>query len=243
MNYCTLERLYNGTTTCYDEEFLTATTAERILNNQSTEDLEKISSNLSTIKSTFSSKYSYTCEGSSTFSIEGDVYKIAGKFAATTADEVSAYVTIPMLKILNIKRNLVESIDGIEELNELQELYVGDNELVSVDSVDWSKLTDLKILDLSYNDLSEIKCLEVISSLEDLDLSKNLIKGAYNFGISGMKKLQKLNLSYNAIDDISLLEVQLAGVARDAGYSDVAEYLEAGEFDIEFYGQVLTMKN
>ena len=239
-NYCTIERLYNNTTACVASKFLDKEIESRTLDNRIISDLELIKANLSSVKAMLSS-FGYNCEGAVTFSINNDTYAIAKKFANTTAEEVKAYATIPMLRILNIGRNLIQSINGIEELNELQKLYVGDNELIDITSIDWSKMTDLRVLDLSYNDISEIKCLEVIATLERLDLSKNLISGKYNFQISGMPKLTYLNLSYNTIYDISLLYVQLYNVARDAGFKTIAAYLESGAFDVRFYGQILTM--
>ena len=102
-------------------------------------------------------------------------------------------------------------------------------------------MVNLKKLDLSYNSISETKCLEVLANLEELDLSKNLIKGAFNFTISGMPKLKKLNMSYNAINDIEYLRTQLTFVARGEGFDDIASYLNAGRFDVRFYGQILSM--
>ena len=241
MNYCTIERLYNGTTTCYAEEYLNNEISTKTWNGESTSDLTKIKSNLSTIKSTFENTYKHQCTGAVTYEENTDIYALAKKYSTATAEEINAYVTIPMLKVLNIRRNLIESIDGIEELEELQELYAGNNELVTIESVDWSKMVNLKKLDLSYNSISETKCLEVLANLEELDLSKNLIKGAFNFTISGMPKLKKLNMSYNAINDIEYLRTQLTFVARGEGFDDIASYLNAGRFDVRFYGQILSM--
>lgn len=241
MNYCTIERLYNGTTTCYAEEYLNSEIATKTWNGESTSDLTKIKSNLNTIKSTFADTYKHQCTGAVSYDGNNDIYALAKKYSTATSEEINAYVTIPMLKVLNVRRNLIESIDGIEELDELQELYAGNNELVNIESVDWTKMVNLKKLDLSYNSISEIKCLEVLAKLEELDLSKNLIAGAFNFTISGMPKLKKLNMSYNAINDIEYLRTQLTFVARGEGFDDIASYLNAGKFDVRFYGQILSM--
>ena len=135
MNYCTIERLYNGTTTCYAEEYLNSEIATKTWNGESTSDLTKIKSNLNTIKSTFADTYKHQCTGAVSYDGNNDIYALAKKYSTATSEEINAYVTIPMLKVLNVRRNLIESINGIEELDELQELYTGNNELVNIESV------------------------------------------------------------------------------------------------------------
>lgn len=243
MTYCSNERLYSSKETCFAEEYLDNEIDAKELVGESTTILETIKKNLTTIKSKFETSYKHKCTGTvETVKYGNDLYALAKKYSDATDAEINAYVVIPMLKVLNLRRNLIESIEGIEELNELQELYVGKNELVDVTGINWQAFTALENLDLSYNSLREYKCLEGITSLKELDLSKNIIEGAFDFTLSTLPKIKVLDLSYNAINDIESLGTQLAFIARGAGYEDVAAYLEDGNLDIRFYGQILTMK-
>lgn len=241
-NYCALERLYKGTTTCYAEQYLDALILEKTEEEQSTTYLNYVKNNLTSIKSILSS-YGYSCTGSVTFANSEEIlYAIAGKLAKATGEEIEAYITIPQLKELNIGCNLIDSINGIEELVELKRLYAYKNEIYNITGINWSAMTELKELVLSYNELSDVKCLEVLTTLKYLDLSKNLISGAFNFNFLGMEKLEKLYFSYNRIDNISYLKTLLTYVARDKGYNSISDYMGSGNaIDLRFYGQVLSM--
>ncbi len=243
MTYCSNERMHFAKSDCYAEEYLNNEIQANKFMGESTTMLEDIKAKLTTIKSKFETSYLHQCTGTiTTVKYGNDAYALAKKYSEATDEEINAYVAIPMLKVLNLRRNLIESIDGIEELNELKELYLGNNELVDVTGIDWLAFTQLEKLDLSYNSLREYKCFEGITSLKELDLSKNIIEGAFDLTLSTLPKLKYLNLSYNAINDIESIGIQLGYIARAAGYDDVASYLKDGNFDIRFYGQILTMK-
>ncbi len=170
------------------------------------------------------------------------VMALSGKFTTASAEEVTAYVTLPRLKNLNINANLIENIDEITALTELQELYVYKNQLGSIDTVNWEALTNLKILNLGYNFISNIKKLEVLHSLEELDVSKNLLGGAFDFTLTNMSNLKKANFSYNQYDDIASLVNQYQFMAKGAGFKNVGDYLvkNSNAPKILFYNQTLS---
>ena len=145
---------------------------------------------------------------------------LANKF--TAIDETSRYVTLPVLKRIDIRNNEIENLgetsvkiiahDGSEsisnvslaDLKNLRELYAGHNIVTGdIASVDWEKMTGLKKLDLSYNYITDISPLQVLSNLRYLDLSDNLLEGAFNLNLKEMPKLKNLVLAGNKYEDIT----------------------------------------
>lgn len=96
----------------------------------------------------------------------------------------------------------IRSIDGIKELNNLEELYVEKIYNLGVKELD--NFTKLKKLGIFGGSIEEIEGLDKLIKLEELDLSKNMIRKIE--GLDKLVKLKKLNLCRNQIEKIENLE-------------------------------------
>lgn len=166
---------------------------------------------------------------------------LSGKFVALTDEEIKAYITLPDLKKVNITNNLIESLDGLEILTELKELYAGENELITIDNVDWSKMPNMKILDLHFNFISDIQKLINLKKLKELNVSNNLLSGKFEFKLVALEKLEVADFSKNQYTDISDIISQYEFLVKDLGMT-VRQYLALEDtVDIRFYNQKLSV--
>ena len=164
----------------------------------------------------------------------------SGKFVSLTEEEIKAYVQLPKLKVVNITNNIIETLEGIEELENLKELYAGENEISDLSNVKWENMKKLEILDLHFNMISDIQPLEVITSLEKLNVSNNLLSGKFKFNIIGLPKIYSLDFSNNQYTDIDNIIKQFEWIAKT--YEETLEdYLINSEFDIKFHNQRISI--
>lgn len=154
--------------------------------------------------------------------------------------EISAYVTLPKLYKLDMRENLLENVNGIEDLKDLRYLDLADNTIVSIDDIDWIAIEKLNTLNLSFNNISDVKCLENLPYMRILNLSKNLISGALDFDITSLKKLEKIDFSENQIDNIEVIKEQYKFIAKDKDMT-LEEFISAGEPEIDLRDQELYM--
>jgi len=103
--------------------------------------------------------------------------------------------------ILDLQKNSIRKIDGLDKLVRLENLDLSDNEITTIENLD--KLVNLTYLDLERNRLSEIKGLENCLKLELLGLSTNNIE--LLSGISHLNNLKTLYAARNRIIDVSIL--------------------------------------
>ena len=95
------------------------------------------------------------------------------------------------LKEFHLITNITGSID---------ELSLAENQLDSIDSIEFKGISNLKKLDLKFNFIKSIENVELkgISTLEDLDLSRNKIDLRNKMArFKGVPYLRLLNLSDN----------------------------------------------
>ncbi|KAI8916718.1 P-loop containing nucleoside triphosphate hydrolase protein [Powellomyces hirtus] len=82
------------------------------------------------------------------------------------------------LKVLDLRRNRISSLTGLETLLELEELRVGHNSIETFQSLE--HLTSLRLLDAEHNQLSELTevfpPITHLSLLRDLNLNGNPLK-------------------------------------------------------------------
>ena len=169
-----------------------------------------------------------------------DVIALAHRIANAPAEDVKTYIVLPRLRELNMSENLIENIDEIGRMKELRKLYMANNEIVNLNTVDWNAMNKLYDLDLSFNNISEINSLEVLKKIKNLDLSKNLIKGKLTFTITDLKRLESLNLSSNQIDDLEYLISQFEFIAKENGMT--AEKYILRNFNLNVKAQQLKMQ-
>jgi len=165
---------------------------------------------------------------------------LALRLGQLTEAEISALVTLPDLRALNMSENLIENIDDISKLVDLRKAYFGDNEISDISKINWAELKWLYDLDISFNNISDIKSLEAIKKLKSLDASDNLIGGSFNYTIQNIDKLEKFNLSGNQIDNIEYLQTQVEYIAKEKNQT-VNEYIANLNGKINFKEQDLNM--
>ena len=122
---------------------------------------------------------------------------------------------------LNLKGKLLGN-EFLEDLNkfkflELKELYLNNNNIIDIKSLEKNIFDKLKILDLSYNKITNIDSLKIINfkELKQLYLNNNNITDIKIFEDIKFNNLEILDLSWNKIDEskffpvISKLESQI----------------------------------
>ena len=92
--------------------------------------------------------------------------------------------------------------------NQLEELYLYNNNLFNILEFQKTNLPELKILSLSHNNISDINVLKLLNTpkLKELWLYSNNISNIKVFKKVNFKLLEKLSLNDNKIEDISVLE-------------------------------------
>lgn len=181
------------------------------------------------------------------FSLAGinlsDAYlmQLAGKLSKVTNEDITTYITLPRIQELIIRDNKIDTLAGIEALDELKGLDAYKNLLDDISDVNWSSLKLLKALSLGYNQISNIKPLEVLTNLIELDLSRNLLSGNFDFYLVNMKDLEYADFSHNQYTNIASLRNQYALIAKSMGLT--AEEFLMSDFapEINFQYQYLTM--
>jgi protein phosphatase 1 regulatory subunit 7 len=77
------------------------------------------------------------------------------------------------LKILSIQSNRIRTIAGLDNLPQLEELYISHNALTTLEGLE--KVSGLRVLDISNNQVGSIKGLKHLKELEELWASYNQI--------------------------------------------------------------------
>ncbi|MDH7902693.1 leucine-rich repeat protein [Porphyromonas gingivalis] len=106
------------------------------------------------------------------------------------------------LTTLNLSGNQISKLDGLERLTSLTELYLSDNQISKLESLD--RLTPLTELYLSGNQINKLESLDRLASLTMLNLSGNQISKIE--GLDSLASLTMLNLSGNQISKIEGLD-------------------------------------
>jgi len=112
------------------------------------------------------------------------------------------YVKDGKLKLNDKRIHDIFEIEGLEKLNNLINLNLGDNHITEIKGLE--KLTNLQVLNLCLNQIVEIKGLETLTNLKELDLDYNQITEIK--GLEALIKLQFLSLDSNKITEITNLD-------------------------------------
>ena len=208
-------------------------------------------------------EYSMTCEGP--LYDDGDVDPVTGELVhvfdelifmyarqmVRNKGEISTYVNLPRLKVLNVSENLIEEIDNLAELTELRRFIAYDNEIVDISNVDWGSMEYLRKLNLGFNEISDITPLEAATKLVFLCASRNLLSGEFTFDLSKLEDLMMFDVSRNKIDSIHDLLAYLSFELRAANQNvpEIDQYQNIGDFlsdpdtiSIDLRGQQLALK-
>ena len=114
---------------------------------------------------------------------------------------VANFDGLTKLKYLDLNRNTLRNIETFQNFTELEELYMKENALMSLDAL--SGLKALKVLDVSQNALESLTPVFGLTELNTLIAPNNAITSIE--GIQALVNLQKLDLSQNGLKDISVL--------------------------------------
>lgn len=234
---CYFTRLFDNLTKCVADKYADHMILRLEIDGQSTDMYEEAKREYQSVLN----RFSVACSGKATSEY---VYNYAKRITLASGAEISAYVYLPRLKVLDVRENLLQNIDSLAGFTKLVRFYAGDNEIVNISRVDWASVNEhLRVLDLSLNNISEIEPLEALSNIVELDLSKNLIAGELTFKVEKLENLKVLDLNYNQITDIQRLINWLIYEARAYGYNgDIASFLRETEiFNVNFKFQQLEM--
>lgn len=117
--------------------------------------------------------------------------------AGNQIEDIKPLYSLP-LKMLNLTRNKVKDLSGIDQMNPLNKLFIGKNQIEDVTPL--AKMTHLTELDLPHNELKDIKPLSSLVNLQKLDLEANYISDLSP--VSKLNKLVFLSFVANEIRDV-----------------------------------------
>ncbi|WP_414835418.1 NEAT domain-containing leucine-rich repeat protein [Bacillus sp. Ba 3] len=117
--------------------------------------------------------------------------------AGNQIEDIKPLYSLP-LKDLVLTRNKVKDLSGIEQMNQLNKLFIGKNKIEDVTPL--AKMTQLTELDLPNNELKDITPLSSLVNLQKLDLEANYISDLSP--VSKLNKLVYLSFVANEIRDV-----------------------------------------
>ncbi|PGS24549.1 NEAT domain-containing leucine-rich repeat protein [Bacillus cereus] len=117
--------------------------------------------------------------------------------AGNQIEDIKSLYSLP-LKDLVLTRNKVKDLSGIEQMNQLNKLFIGKNKIEDVTPL--AKMTQLTELDLPNNELKDITPLSSLVNLQKLDLEANYISDLSP--VSKLNKLVYLSFVANEIRDV-----------------------------------------
>ncbi|WP_242241509.1 NEAT domain-containing leucine-rich repeat protein [Bacillus cereus group sp. BfR-BA-01309] len=117
--------------------------------------------------------------------------------AGNQIEDIKPLYSLP-LKDLVLTRNKVKDLSGIDQMNQLNKLFIGKNQIEDVTPL--AKMTQLTELDLPNNELKDITPLSSLVNLQKLDLEANYISDLSP--VSKLDKLVYLSFVANEIRDV-----------------------------------------
>jgi Leucine-rich repeat (LRR) protein len=118
----------------------------------------------------------------------------AGKpFGQLSAEELEAFIT------LDLQQKEIDDLSGLERLQKLESLSVGQNQISSVAPL--AGLEYLTQVDISSNQVTDVTALGQIPNLTSLSAGGNQIESVS--GLAGLKNLKHLAISDNPITEAS----------------------------------------
>ena len=117
--------------------------------------------------------------------------------AGNQIEDIKPLYSLP-LKDLVLTRNKVKDLSGIDQMNQLNKLFIGKNQIEDVTPL--AKMNQLTELDLPNNELKDITPLSNLVNLQKLDLEANYISDLSP--VSKLNKLVYLSFVANEIRDV-----------------------------------------
>ncbi len=124
------------------------------------------------------------------------------------------------MRILSIQSNRIVKLENLDNLINLEELYMSDNGLTKIEGIE--KLAKLRVFDLSNNKIEHIENIECVKELEEFWFSNNnLSNWQYIEVLKQLPKLKCLYLEHNPIYYINNVKPSVAitdNQANNASY-------------------------
>ncbi|KAA0770126.1 NEAT domain-containing leucine-rich repeat protein [Bacillus sp. AR2-1] len=117
--------------------------------------------------------------------------------AGNQIEDIKPLYSLP-LKDLVLTRNKVKDLSGIDQMNQLNKLFIGKNQIEDVTPL--AKMTQLTELDVLNNELKDITPLSNLVNLQKLDLEANYISDLSP--VSKLNKLVYISFVANEIRDV-----------------------------------------
>jgi len=130
--------------------------------------------------------------------------KVTLEKSETVAGSSNTYILNGEGKIckLNISNGIISKLTFLNNLTELEELYMHDNDITEITPI--SNLQNLKILDLSHNRIKDLEPLKSLKNLTHLNLSNNQISFVKKYHLP--ETLIHLNLISNELGKIDFID-------------------------------------
>ncbi|KAF9520835.1 hypothetical protein BS47DRAFT_405890 [Hydnum rufescens UP504] len=120
-------------------------------------------------------------------------------FIQNKITEISSLEGVPTtLKSLELGGNRIRTIENIDALVNLEELWLGKNKIGKLENL--SSLKKLRVLSIQSNRITKLEGLESLTNLEDLYLSHNGIERIE--GLENNLKLKTIDLGNNQISEL-----------------------------------------
>lgn len=135
------------------------------------------------------------------------------------------------LKYLNLSENSLGTIDGVEQIGTLEELYIADIDIKDISKL--SKLTNLEVLNASGNRIESLEYLRGLKKLRNLNISKNHIEDIEP--ISEIP-LDYLDFSINRVKDVTSLSKSYTSLIMDSNFINninIFEGMRIQNFSVE----------
>jgi len=132
-------------------------------------------------------------------------------------------MALPMLRILNLSNNQIESVAGLSGNPVLKTLYIENNKLATCEGLG---VESLEQMTLTSNCITSLKGLEKLAQVAELDLTGNVVEDLTGLPAEG--SLTKLVLTQNQVASVEALEPLSAIAIKDLelGENPVMEGLD-----------------
>eukprot|EP00817_Percolomonadidae_sp_ATCC50343_P006469 CAMPEP_0117419046 /NCGR_PEP_ID=MMETSP0758-20121206/704_1 /TAXON_ID=63605 /ORGANISM="Percolomonas cosmopolitus, Strain AE-1 (ATCC 50343)" /LENGTH=1291 /DNA_ID=CAMNT_0005199911 /DNA_START=513 /DNA_END=4388 /DNA_ORIENTATION=- len=146
---------------------------------------------------------------------------------------------LPNLRVLSLRSNEINKIEGLDGLYHLQELLLDKNKIRSIDDKAFSGCPNLRLLHIEENSLRTLDGLKDLPNLHSLFLGCNRIVELPELEkLAGLVRLKEIVLSYNPISKKSLYRPSLIHRVPSLLFIDCKEVIaEERERSMLFFAQ------
>lgn len=115
-------------------------------------------------------------------------------------EHIAHVAQMTQLTQLDVQNNRLTSLDGLQDVVNLEELYLAHNRIPTMDGLPVTNTPTLKTIDLSSNGVTSVSGIECITSLEELWMSSSAIKDYDELSpLLGLKNFSCIYLEHSPI--------------------------------------------